>query len=180
MTVSLDTDVTLTNPSYSFDFDVGEKSLDGTVIVDFDLSGLTGPKDHVGLANNRHGNAGTIPGATVGGTQEIWNEAAGVILGADGSIHLETWFRALDGLNEMTAVEVGSLRSYRKARIRHTTAGVDHVVKVYGIKELGGRNRRLLATVKFSTGANHDMRSTGFSPFVASSQPAVYRCIRMD
>lgn len=180
MAVSLDTNVTLTNASYGFDFDVGEKSLDGTVIVDFDLSLLTGPKDHVGLANNRHGDAGTMPGATVGGSQPIWNEAAGVILGADGTIHLETWFKELDGANEMTAVQVGSLRAFKKARIKHITTGVDHVVRVYGITELGGPNRRLLATVKFSTGANHDMRSTVFSPFVASFQPAVYRCVRMD
>jgi hypothetical protein len=179
MTVVLNTNVTLTNPTNGIDFDVGVKSLDRTITVDFDFSTLSG-SDHVGLANNRHGNAGNIAGAIVAGTNQIWIEAAGIILAANGDISFETWFRELDGVNEMTAVKVGSLGAYRKARIEHTVGGVNHVVKVYGISALGGAAGPMLVSVAFSTGSNHDMRSVYFSPFVASFQPSTYRCIRKD
>jgi len=179
MTVVLHTNVTLTNPTHGFDFDVGVKSLDGTIIVDFDFSSLTG-SSHVGLANNRHGNDGTFPGATVASTNQVWSEAAGVILSGGGDIYMETWFKELDGVNDMTSVHIASLGSYRKARIEHTTTGANHAVNVYGISALGGANGPLLATVNFSTNANHDMRSTYFSPFIACLQPVTYRCIRKD
>lgn len=179
MTVVVNTNVTLTNSTHGFDFDVGVKSLDGTITVDFDFSSLVG-SSHVGLANNRHGNDGTFPGATVASTNQVWSEAAGENMHGDDDIFMETWFKELNGVNEMTAVRIGSLGAYRKARIEHTTTGGSHAVSVYGISALGGANGPLLASVQFLTNANHDMRSIYFSPFVADFQPAIYRCIRKD
>lgn len=175
MTVALNTNVTLTG----LDFDVGVKSLDGTIAVDFDITNLGG--GHVGLADNRLGNYGTI-GGPVAASNQIWGEAQGLIVAGDGSVSFETWFRKDGGAAEMTAIKVGSVGSYKKFRVEQTTSGTTRVLKIYGIAALGGAAVTLLVNETFTTGANHDMRSIYFSPFIfgGSTESTIYRCVRKD
>lgn len=175
MTVALNTNVAMTG----LDFDVGVKSLDGTIAVDFDITNLVG--GHVGLADNRLGNYGTV-GGPVAASNQIWGEAQGLIVSGDGSVSFETWFRKDGGVAEMTAIRVGSVGCYKKFRIEQTTSGTIRTLKIYGLSALGGAALTLLVNETFSTGANHDMRSIYFSPFIfgASDESTIYRCVRKD
>ena len=175
MTVALHTNVTMAG----LDFDVGVKSLNGTIAVDFDITNLTA--GHIGLADNRHGNYGTI-GSPVAGGNQIWGEAQGLIVAGDGSVHFETWFRKGGGGGEMTSIRVGSVGSYKKFRVEQTTNCTSRALKIYGLSVLGDAPGPLLVDETFTTGANHDMRSNYFSPFIAgcSTESTIYRCVRKD
>ena len=175
MTVALHTNVTMAG----LDFDVGVKSLNGTIAVDFDITNLT--TGHIGLADNRHGNYGTI-GSPVASTNQIWGEAQGLIVYGDGTVSFETWFRKDGGGNEMTVIKVGSVGGYKKFRVEQTTNHTSRALKIYGLSVLGGAPRALLVGETFLTGANHDMRSNYFSPFIfgGGTESTIYRCVRKD
>lgn len=175
MTVALNTNVTMTG----LDFDVGVKSLNGTIAVDFDITNVSA--GHIGLADNRLGNYGAV-GGPVAERNQIWGEAQGLIVAGDGSVSFETWFRKAGGAGEMTAIKVGSVGSYKKFRIEQTTRGTTRTLKIYGLSALGGSAIVLLVNETFTTGANHDMRSNYFSPFIAggSTESTIYRCVRKD
>lgn len=173
MTVFVNTPVSMTG----LDYDVGTKSLDGVVSVDFDLTSLTG---HCGLANNRQGNNGWPATGLVAGTNQIWIEAQGVIIDVDGNILLETWYRKFDtAAPEMTACKVGHIGAVKLVRVEHSTFGKQHIIKVYSVHALGGPVCSLLATVEYSSGANSESRSTYFSPFVFGGT-ATFLCTRKD
>ncbi len=175
MTVALNTNVTMTG----LDFDVGVKSLNGTIAVDFDITNVRA--GHIGLADNRIGNYGAV-GGPVAASNQIWGEAQGLTVAGDGSVSFETWFRKDGGAAEMTAIKVGSVGSYKKFRIEQATYGTTRALKIYGLSALGGSATVLLVNETFATGANHDMRSNYFSPFIygGSTESTIYRCVRKD
>ena len=176
MTVFVNTPVVLSG----LDYDVGTKSLDGVVSVDFDITNL-GYANHCGLANNRQGNNGGPATGPVASTNQVWVEAQGLIIDGSGKLALETWFRKFDGAQpaEMTAVQVGCVGGVKKIRVEHTTLNKNHTIKVYALSALGGAAGALLANVEFSTGANSETRGSYFSPFTFGGS-VTFLCTRKD
>lgn len=177
MPIALNTNFTITGTN----FEVGNKSMDGTVVVDVNLTGVT---SHMGVVFNRQGNR-TGPGG-IGGTvtstfgDKIWYEGAGPIINSSGIVQMEQWFRRTSGESEFMAVDVGTVGANKLVRITHSTTGTTRSFTVHAITSLGGTiGAQLVGPVSYSSGSNSEMRSQFFSPFVLDGS-AIFRCNRID
>ncbi len=173
MTVVVGTPVTFATA----DFDVGTKSLNGVVAVDFDTTGMAAG-EHCGVAMNRRGNR-VDGGGAVGGANRLWWEAEGVFVNSAGDVFVEMWFQSLSCRPEFVSVKVGSVGANKRWRLTHTTTGTSRSWTVHALSALGGTLGTLLASGSGETGANNDMRSTFFSPF-STSGGVTFQCTRKD
>lgn len=180
MTVNVNTTQSL---SYGLDFDIGFNSLDGTIIMDLDLNSLAAGS-HCGLVFNRHGiRLGTAGlGGPVSQANQIrlWEEGAGPIFTAGGKVYLEQWFRRVSGEPEFLSMDVGSIGATKLIRVTHATSGTYREFTVNSVSSLGGTTGSvLIPTIKYESGANSEMRTGMFSPFVLAGG-LTFRCIRKD
>lgn len=179
MPIQLNTDTSLTG----LDFDLGYNSLDGTIIIDLDTTSMaTGA--HCGVVFNRQGQrlgTGGLGGTVAQANQiRMWYEGAGPIINKDGTVQLEQWFRRTSGENEAVTVVVGSVGTNKLIRVTHTTTSSIRKCRINAIPSLGGALGTLLVPeFTYHSGANSEMRSGFFSPFVLAGT-ITYRCIRKD
>lgn len=180
MTVTVNTTQSL---SYGLDFDIGFNSLDGTIIMDLDLNSLAAGS-HCGLVFNRYGiRLGTAGlGGPVSQANQIrlWEEGAGPIFNSDGKVYLEQWFRRVSGEPEFMSMYAGTIGANKLVRVTHATSGTFREFTVNSVSSLGGSiGSVLIPTVKYESGANSEMRTGMFSPFVLAGG-LTFRCIRKD
>lgn len=180
MTVSINTTQNL--PSGP-DFDIGFNSLNGTIIMDLDLNNIT-PGSHCGIVFNRYGirlgTAGLAGPVSQANQARLWEEGAGPIFHSNGGVHVEQWFRRVSGEPEFMSTSVGTVGSNKLIRVTHTTSGAFREFTVNSVSSLGGSiGALLIPTVRYESGANSEMRTGMFSPFILDGG-LTFRCIRKD
>lgn len=180
MTVVVNTTQTL---SSGLDFDIGFNSPDGTIIMDLDLNSVSAGS-HCGLVFNRYGirlGAAGLGGPVSQANQiRLWEEGAGPIFNSSGDVYLEQWFRRVSGEPEFMSMRVGSIGANKLVRVTHATSGTFREFSVNAIPSLGGSiGAVLIPLVQYESGANSEMRTGMFSPFVLGGG-LTFRCIRKD
>ena len=180
MTVVVNTTQTL---SSGLDFDIGFNSPDGTIIMDLDLNSVSAGS-HCGVVFNRYGTR--LGAAGLGGPVSqanqirLWEEGAGPIFYTTGDVYLEQWFRRVSGEPEFMGTHLGSIGANKLIRVTHSTSGTFREFSVNAIPSLGGSiGAVLIPLVRYESGANSEMRTYQFSPFVLAGG-LTFRCIRKD
>lgn len=180
MTVNVNTTQSL---SFGLDFDIGFNSPDGTIIMDLDLNSITSGS-HCGIVFNRYGmrlgSAGLGGPVSQANQIRLWEEGAGPIFYTNGDVYLEQWFRRVSGEPELMSVYAGTIGANKLIRVTHATSGTFREFTVNSVSGLGGSiGSVLIPTVRYESGANSEMRTGMFSPFVLEGG-LTFRCTRKD